>query len=87
MVRLQGLSPEHDLIVVGMGDGPTHIDAAEFDHPLLRVRCAIGGCGQISVQFMESLFGDGGQQLGLVGEVPVRSCSADPGAARRLPSA
>ena len=57
---------------------------AQFDHPGLRLRHGIDRCGQISVQFEESLFGDRGQQLGLIGEVPVRGRGADPGAPCRL---
>lgn len=76
--------PKHHLIVIGMGDGPPHVGAAELGHPCLRIRHAIGCRGQLGVQVKESLFGDGGQQLGLVGEVPVRRRGTDPGAARRL---
>lgn len=76
--------PEHHLIVIGMGDGPPHVGPPELRHPFLRIRHAIGRRGQLGVQVTESLFGDRGQQLGLVGEVPVRRRGADPGAARRL---
>lgn len=67
-----------------MGNRPPHIDTAELHHPLPGIRYAIGRRGEVGVQFVESLFGDGGQQLGLVGEMPVRRRGADPGAPGRL---
>ena len=65
-----------------MGDGPAHIGTAELDHPGLRL--GFGYRRQLGVQVAEALFGDGGQQRGLVGEVPVRGRGADAGAPRSL---
>ena len=71
MVALVRLGAEHRLVVIGMGDGPAHVRPCHVDHSLVWIGRFGGNGAQRLVKLDETLGGDGGQQLRLVGEVTV----------------